>query len=185
MRRPQPHRVSKCQSQFEWPSPTCPLAPDQTRSGNPYFLLWWATVGATLISRSARFGMPGFLSLALLRWLCDFLLVFAVVAVIQGQEVSGKGLSEGRDGHFRSASPVFQREVHSRCRRRALGPAISRWTAIRHPLSWPRVSRVLASPTPNPGTPEGRRPLVKRGLLCYNSPSRRRSLPIRESASRS
>jgi len=45
-------------------------------AGNPYFLLWWATVGATLISRSARFGMPGFLSLALLHWLCDFVWLY-------------------------------------------------------------------------------------------------------------
>ena len=29
-------------------------------------------MGATLISRSARFGVLGFLSLALLHWLCDF-----------------------------------------------------------------------------------------------------------------
>lgn len=33
-------------------------------------------MGATLISRSARFGMPGFLSLALLHWLCDFVWLY-------------------------------------------------------------------------------------------------------------
>ena len=40
--------------------------------GNPYFLLWWATVGATLILRSARFGLVGFLAFALAHLLCDF-----------------------------------------------------------------------------------------------------------------
>lgn len=41
--------------------------------GNPYFLLWWATVGAALIMRSVGFGWLGFVLLALCHWLCDFL----------------------------------------------------------------------------------------------------------------
>jgi threonine/homoserine/homoserine lactone efflux protein len=41
--------------------------------GNAYFLIWWATVGATLISRSAQFGPAGFLSFALAHLSCDFL----------------------------------------------------------------------------------------------------------------
>jgi len=40
--------------------------------GNPYFLIWWATVGATLIFRSINFGMLGFLFFMLFHWLCDF-----------------------------------------------------------------------------------------------------------------
>ncbi|MGD1995213.1 MAG: LysE family transporter [Anaerolineae bacterium] len=40
---------------------------------NPYFIVWWATVGATLILRSVSFGALGFLAFALLHWLCDFL----------------------------------------------------------------------------------------------------------------
>lgn len=40
--------------------------------GNPYFLVWWATVGAALIMRSVRFGVMGFLAFALAHWLCDF-----------------------------------------------------------------------------------------------------------------
>ena len=40
---------------------------------NPYFLIWWATVGAALILRSVDFGLLGFLVFALLHWSCDFL----------------------------------------------------------------------------------------------------------------
>ena len=39
--------------------------------GNPYFLIWWATVGVTLILRSIGFGLAGFLIFALVHWLCD------------------------------------------------------------------------------------------------------------------
>lgn len=41
--------------------------------GNPYFLIWWATVGAALILRSAGFGFAGFSTFALLHWFGDFL----------------------------------------------------------------------------------------------------------------
>jgi len=41
--------------------------------GNPYFLIWWATVGAALILRSVSFGILGFVTFALAHWLCDFL----------------------------------------------------------------------------------------------------------------
>ena len=39
--------------------------------GNPYFLVWWATVGAALIMRSFRFGVLGFVAFGALHWLCD------------------------------------------------------------------------------------------------------------------
>jgi threonine/homoserine/homoserine lactone efflux protein len=39
---------------------------------NPYFLVWWATVGASLISRSMAFGLVGFIAFGSLHWLCDF-----------------------------------------------------------------------------------------------------------------
>ena len=42
-----------------------------TTAANPYFFLWWATVGALLISRSLAFGLAGFLLLAVIHWLCD------------------------------------------------------------------------------------------------------------------
>jgi threonine/homoserine/homoserine lactone efflux protein len=39
--------------------------------GNPYFLIWWATVGAGLILRSTEFGLLGFAAFAIGHWLCD------------------------------------------------------------------------------------------------------------------
>jgi threonine/homoserine/homoserine lactone efflux protein len=39
--------------------------------GNPYFLVWWATVGAALVVRSFDFGLIGFVLLAVVHWLCD------------------------------------------------------------------------------------------------------------------
>lgn len=43
-----------------------------TTGGNPYFLLWWATVGAELIMTAALFGLIGFLIFTVVHWLCDF-----------------------------------------------------------------------------------------------------------------
>lgn len=40
-------------------------------AGNPYFLLWWATIGAFLIMNSAIFGHLGFLLFAVVHWSCD------------------------------------------------------------------------------------------------------------------
>jgi threonine/homoserine/homoserine lactone efflux protein len=40
-------------------------------AGNPFFLIWWATVGATLVARSLEFGVGGVLALALTHWSCD------------------------------------------------------------------------------------------------------------------
>jgi len=43
-----------------------------TTAGNPYFFLWWITVGSLLISKSLAFGFPGFIALVITHWLCDF-----------------------------------------------------------------------------------------------------------------
>jgi len=40
---------------------------------NPYFFVWWATIGAALILRSVKFGVWGFIALGLSHWVCDFL----------------------------------------------------------------------------------------------------------------
>jgi threonine/homoserine/homoserine lactone efflux protein len=42
-----------------------------TTGANPYFLLWWVTIGAVLIMNAAIFGFMGFLFFATIHWLCD------------------------------------------------------------------------------------------------------------------
>ncbi|NLX07537.1 MAG: LysE family transporter [Phycisphaerae bacterium] len=39
--------------------------------GNPYFLLWWATVGLALATKASEFGVLAFALFALVHWLCD------------------------------------------------------------------------------------------------------------------
>ncbi len=50
-------------------------------AGNPYFLIWWVTVGATLIVRSIGFGLAGFIIFAVIHWLCDFLWCYGLSAM--------------------------------------------------------------------------------------------------------
>ena len=69
--------------------------------GNPYFLIWWATVGSSLIMRSVGFGFAGFLLLAISHWLCDLLWLYLLSAL------SFKG------GRFFGQS--FQRTVSAIC----------------------------------------------------------------------
>ncbi len=38
---------------------------------NPYFFLWWATIGVALIVAAAEFGIWGLLIFALVHWSCD------------------------------------------------------------------------------------------------------------------
>jgi threonine/homoserine/homoserine lactone efflux protein len=59
--------------------------------GNPYFLVWWATVGAALILRSVRFGLLGFLAFALAHWSCDFAWDYLLSALsFKGGQVFGR-----------------------------------------------------------------------------------------------
>jgi threonine/homoserine/homoserine lactone efflux protein len=44
-----------------------------TTGANPYFLLWWATIGTFLIANATLFGFTGFLVFAITHWLCDLL----------------------------------------------------------------------------------------------------------------
>jgi len=41
--------------------------------GNPYFLLWWATIGLALATRAVEFGRLAFAAFAVIHWLCDLL----------------------------------------------------------------------------------------------------------------
>ena len=38
---------------------------------NPYFILWWATVGVVLITSAIEFGIAGFVIFVIVHWLCD------------------------------------------------------------------------------------------------------------------
>ncbi|NUQ62468.1 MAG: LysE family transporter [Pirellulales bacterium] len=38
---------------------------------NPYFLVWWATVGLTLTNEAVGFGIGALLLFAMVHWLCD------------------------------------------------------------------------------------------------------------------
>ena len=40
---------------------------------NPYFFLWWATIGITLIASAAEFGVYGLLIFAIVHWSCDLI----------------------------------------------------------------------------------------------------------------
>jgi threonine/homoserine/homoserine lactone efflux protein len=40
---------------------------------NPYFILWWATIGAALVTNAALFGLVGFFIFAVTHWSCDLL----------------------------------------------------------------------------------------------------------------
>jgi threonine/homoserine/homoserine lactone efflux protein len=45
---------------------------------NPYFLLWWATVGLGLATTATKYGMYGFALFAVVHWLVDLLWVTAL-----------------------------------------------------------------------------------------------------------
>lgn len=53
-------------------------------AGNPYFLVWWATVGAALVGQSLTFGALGFGLLVACHWLCDFIWLYFLSAVSFG-----------------------------------------------------------------------------------------------------
>jgi len=43
-----------------------------TTVANPYFFIWWATIGFALILRTYVFGFLGFVVFAVTHWSCDF-----------------------------------------------------------------------------------------------------------------
>jgi len=49
---------------------------------NPYFLLWWATVGAALITRATDFGRTGIALLIPVHWLCDLVWLSLVAFLV-------------------------------------------------------------------------------------------------------
>ncbi len=49
--------------------------------GNPYFIIWWATVGASLIVSSTSFGVKAFILLCIIHWLCDLAWLYFLSAL--------------------------------------------------------------------------------------------------------
>jgi len=60
--------------------------------GNPYFLLWWATVGLALATQAMELGLLAFALFALVHWLCDMAwLEILSLASYQGIAFFGPG----------------------------------------------------------------------------------------------
>jgi threonine/homoserine/homoserine lactone efflux protein len=64
---------NKTSEEYEKAKHSALVAGIVTTVANPYFLLWWATVGAVLIMNTTIFGFAGFLIFAIVHWLCDLL----------------------------------------------------------------------------------------------------------------
>jgi len=66
-----------------------------TTGANPYFFLWWATIGAALIMSASIFGIAGFLLFAITHWLCDFLWdLFVSITVFKSRCLWSKRVHE-------------------------------------------------------------------------------------------
>jgi len=51
-------------------------------AGNPFFILWWATVGALLVLRAAEFGAGGLWALILTHWSTDLIWLSIVSGLV-------------------------------------------------------------------------------------------------------
>jgi threonine/homoserine/homoserine lactone efflux protein len=49
-----------------------------TTAANPYFFIWWATVGAALLVSARDFGGAGVAAMGVTHWLCDFAWLYLV-----------------------------------------------------------------------------------------------------------
>ncbi len=62
---------------------------------NPYFVIWWATIGSILIFRSITFGLLGFVIFMILHWFCDFFWCYFLSALsFKGGQFFGKRLQQ-------------------------------------------------------------------------------------------
>jgi threonine/homoserine/homoserine lactone efflux protein len=55
-----------------------------TTVANPYFFLWWVTIGAALILNASVFGFTAFLVFTMVHWSCDLLWDAFVSATVYG-----------------------------------------------------------------------------------------------------
>ncbi|MFC1902831.1 LysE family transporter [Chloroflexota bacterium] len=66
-----------------------------TSGFNPFFLLWWATIGSLLIMRFLDFGTTGLIVFIVVHWLCDLLwLSFVSVLVFRTHSLWGRKFQE-------------------------------------------------------------------------------------------
>ncbi len=63
---------------------------------NPFFLLWWATIGSMLVMKFLDFGTTGLIAFILVHWLCDLVWLSLVSLLIyKTQKLLGRRLQEG------------------------------------------------------------------------------------------
>ena len=66
----------------------CVIAGLATTAANPYFFVWWATVGAALLTSARAFGSTGVVALGATHWLCDLgWLLFVSWAVFKSRRL--------------------------------------------------------------------------------------------------
>ena len=62
---------------------------------NPFFLLWWATIGSMLIMRFLDFGITGLAVFIVVHWLCDLVwLSFISILVYKTHSLLGRKIQE-------------------------------------------------------------------------------------------
>ncbi len=67
-----------------------------TSALNPFFILWWATIGSMLIMNSLEFGVTGFALLIPVHWLCDLAWLSLVsILVHKTKSLWGRKFQEG------------------------------------------------------------------------------------------
>lgn len=65
-------------------------------AGNPYFIVWWATVGATLVFRAWEFGAWQLVVFAVIHWSLDLIWYFALSAAsFRGTRLLGTRFLQG------------------------------------------------------------------------------------------
>jgi threonine/homoserine/homoserine lactone efflux protein len=63
---------------------------------NPFFLLWWATIGSMLVMRFLDFGITGLVIFIVVHWLCDLAwLSFIAVLIYKTRSLWGRKFQEG------------------------------------------------------------------------------------------
>jgi threonine/homoserine/homoserine lactone efflux protein len=95
--------------------------------GNPYFLIWWATVGLALITTArSSFGLWAFVLMAFAHWICDLVWLTALSwASFKGSVLLG---------------PTGQRVVLAACAAAMLGFGL--YFIVLQGLAWKRMGRI-------------------------------------------